>query len=106
MDMCYEGALVMPSSYAVMDEEEMTYVEGGISTAAKAGIIAAIVVVGAAVTVALVYGQFWLGAKIMGLSIKGFAQACGAKAVATVIAGTLGLSVAACTKAVQATLSL
>ena len=31
MDMCYEGALVMPSSYAVMDEEEMTYVEGGFS---------------------------------------------------------------------------
>ncbi len=29
MDMCYEGALVMPSSYAVMNEEEMTYVEGG-----------------------------------------------------------------------------
>ncbi|MCI5919284.1 MAG: hypothetical protein MRZ75_08195 [Roseburia sp.] len=29
MDMCYEGALVMPSNYAVMDEEEMTYVEGG-----------------------------------------------------------------------------
>ena len=29
MDMCYEGTLVMPSSYAVMNEEEMTYVEGG-----------------------------------------------------------------------------
>lgn len=29
MEMCYEGALVMPSSYAVMSEEEMTYVEGG-----------------------------------------------------------------------------
>ena len=29
MNMCYDGALVMPSSYAVMDEEEMTYVEGG-----------------------------------------------------------------------------
>lgn len=29
MEMCYEGALVMPSSYAVMDEEEMPYVEGG-----------------------------------------------------------------------------
>lgn len=29
MDMCYDGALVMPSSYAVMNEEEMTYVEGG-----------------------------------------------------------------------------
>lgn len=29
MEMCYNGALVMPSNYAVMDEEEMTYVEGG-----------------------------------------------------------------------------
>ena len=30
MEMCYDGALVMPSSYAVMNEEEMTYVEGGV----------------------------------------------------------------------------
>ena len=29
MEMCYDGALVMPSSYAVMSEEGMTYVEGG-----------------------------------------------------------------------------
>lgn len=29
MEMCYDGTLVMPSSYAVMSEEEMTYVEGG-----------------------------------------------------------------------------
>ncbi len=29
MEMCYDGALVMPASYAVMNEEEMTYVEGG-----------------------------------------------------------------------------
>ena len=28
MVMTYDGALVMPSSYAVMNEEEMTYVEG------------------------------------------------------------------------------
>ena len=31
MDMCYDGALVLPSSYAVMDEEEMCYTEGGIA---------------------------------------------------------------------------
>lgn len=31
MEMCYDGALVMPSHYAVMDEDEMMYVEGGIS---------------------------------------------------------------------------
>lgn len=29
MEMCYDGALVMPSNYALMDEDEMTYVEGG-----------------------------------------------------------------------------
>lgn len=31
MEMCYDGALVMPGSYAVMSEDEMTYVEGGSS---------------------------------------------------------------------------
>lgn len=29
MELCYEGALVMPSSYMVMDEDEMCYMEGG-----------------------------------------------------------------------------
>lgn len=29
MEMCYDGALVMPSNYAVMSEDEMMYVEGG-----------------------------------------------------------------------------
>jgi len=32
MELCCEGALVMPKNYAVMDETEMTYVEGGISS--------------------------------------------------------------------------
>lgn len=31
MEMCYDGALVMPSNYAVMDEREMEYLEGGVS---------------------------------------------------------------------------
>ena len=29
MEMCYEGALSLPCSYAVMNEKEMTYVNGG-----------------------------------------------------------------------------
>ncbi len=29
MEICYDGALVMPKNYAVVDEEEMTYVDGG-----------------------------------------------------------------------------
>lgn len=31
MEMCYDGVLVMPSSYAIMDEEEMMYVDGGLA---------------------------------------------------------------------------
>lgn len=46
MEMCYDGALVMPNSYAVMDEEEMTYVEGGrkkiVITITRAAVVGAI----------------------------------------------------------------
>ncbi len=31
MEMCYDGALVMPTSYAVMDEDEMRYLKGGVN---------------------------------------------------------------------------
>ena len=29
MEMCYDGALVMPKNCAIVSEEEMTYVDGG-----------------------------------------------------------------------------
>ena len=29
MEMCYDGALVMPKNYAFVSDEEMTYVDGG-----------------------------------------------------------------------------
>ncbi|MBQ6039878.1 MAG: hypothetical protein IJL32_03750 [Oscillospiraceae bacterium] len=31
MEMPYDGALVMPKNFATVDEEEMTYVDGGLS---------------------------------------------------------------------------
>ena len=31
MEMTYDGALVMPKSFAVVDEEEMTYVDGEVN---------------------------------------------------------------------------
>lgn len=30
MEMTYDGALVMPSNFAVVEEEEMTYLDGGV----------------------------------------------------------------------------
>lgn len=41
MEMCYSGALVMPSSYAVMDEDEMMYLEGGATYVKPALVVAA-----------------------------------------------------------------
>ena len=35
MEMCYNGALVMPSNYAVVTDNEMEYVEGGLSVKVK-----------------------------------------------------------------------
>lgn len=43
MDMCYDGALVLPSSYAVMNENEMNYVEGGIAVSTVVGIVTAVI---------------------------------------------------------------
>ena len=48
MEMTYDGLLVMPSSYAVMDEEEMMYVEGGITVETVCAIIGTAIAVGGA----------------------------------------------------------
>ena len=40
MKNCYDGVLAMPQSYAVMDEEEMTYLNGGKSYYNTAAILA------------------------------------------------------------------
>lgn len=57
MELCYDGALVMPSSFVMMDEEEMTYVEGGakkliktISAAQCSRLAAAACIIGGLVT--------------------------------------------------------
>ena len=59
MEMCYDGALVMPSSYAVMNEEEMSYVEGGFSVSksvfsyiVNAAVMAGCVALGGGISVA------------------------------------------------------
>ena len=106
MEMCYDGALVMPSNYALMSEDEMTYVEGGMKAWQKAAIIAGVVAAGVGLVVALSYGQIWIGAKIMQVAIGTYVRDLGAKAVATVVAGSLGVSVGICTAAVTAILSL
>ena len=57
MDMCYDGALVLPSSYAVMDEEEMCYTEGGIAVTTVATIVG---------TVITIYGATYAGGTVCG----------------------------------------
>lgn len=107
MEMCYDGALVMPKNYAVVSEDEMTYIDGGaMAWYWKAAIIAGVVVAGVALAVALAYGQVGLVAKIMGLTIRAAATDLGVKGVATIVAGATGVSVAACTSVISAVVKL
>ncbi|MEE1057512.1 MAG: class IIb bacteriocin, lactobin A/cerein 7B family [Acutalibacteraceae bacterium] len=102
MEMCYNGALVMPKHFVEITNDEMEYIDGGITTAQKAIIIGAVVVAGAALIAAVIYGQFWLAAKLLGYAVKTVARKIGAKAVIGVITSQTGLGAAAIGKVVNA----
>lgn len=68
MELCYEGGLVMPSSYAMMDEEEMTYVEGGHSISTW--------IVGALIDTACALMGIWHVSAIGWVLSKGVAKLC------------------------------
>ncbi|NCC86298.1 MAG: hypothetical protein EOM05_00310 [Clostridia bacterium] len=101
MEMCYEGTLAMPSNYVVMDSEEMSYVEGGISKGQKAAIIAAAIGAGVALTAALVAGQIW----VAGLICKYTFAAAVTKLGITGVAGIIGVSLGVSTTTVVAALA-
>lgn len=63
MEMCYDGALVMPSSYAVMNEDEMTYVDGGINKTYTGS-------QGWAVAAALMSAAAYLGSQLSGAGLQ------------------------------------
>lgn len=77
MEMCYDGALVMPSSCALMSEDEMMYLEGG--------------------RVETVYGTAKYLAKCTGKYMAAWASLAGgwSCAAATVAATGIGAGVAA-----------
>ena len=85
--MTYDGALVMPSSYAVMNEEEMCYVEGGLSwdQAAKIG-TGILAVIGACNTIVTAFQN----AIKFGKWIKGIAQSTFVKGIATKVSAAIG----------------
>lgn len=94
MEMCYDGALMMPSSYAVMNEDEMTYVEGGMAWWQKTAIIIGAAAVAGALTAALVSGQIWAAAWICKCTFAEAVKALGVSGVATVIGVALSVSTA------------
>ena len=82
--MSYTAALKMPSSYAVMNEEEMTYLEGGAKTLTKNQCIDGLVAVGISTPQAAIAGALtYAVAKTL---INKVASICGLAAkVVTVI---------------------
>ena len=91
MEMCYDGALVMPSGYAVMSEDDMTYVEGGAMSVKKA---ANLINVGVSVILAAIGIGFGVGSILWFLknSVKGLVVASLKRAITSVIA-SIGFSV-------------
>jgi len=96
-----EMALELPQNFVELDQDETMYLDGGMNAWQRAGIIAAVAVVGTAVAAAITVGQFWLAGKLMGFTIKGFANQLGSTKVAGVIATNFGLSFAGTYRAVR-----
>lgn len=104
MEMCYDGALVMPSSYAMMTEDEMTYVEGGAETEgyqlngwAKALVVGVVAVASVAVLTAIATGTIAIAiagfATVMKYGIMGtLISYIGAKAAVTTVLTCMGAS--------------
>lgn len=87
MEMCYDGALVMPSSYAVMDNDEMTYVEGGWfswSQVKKFGSAVVAICTPVTAVVSMINQVIKFGATIKGMTETAFATAVAKKVSATV----------------------
>ena len=84
MEMCYDGALVMPRNYAVVSEEEMTYVEGGAtaSVTIKGGfssnLIKAVANAGVGVATGLITGAVCAALSITGVGALLIPAAIGA----------------------------
>lgn len=80
MEMCYDGALVMPMNCVVMDEEEMTYVDGGKRYTNLTGLFSLIIGTGAGATA--VYKSVKTLASITSAAVK--------KALKTACSGLVG----------------
>lgn len=97
MEMCYDGALVMPSSYALMSEDEMTYVDGGDAKRLKNNLLGLW-------NRTQGYRLVWKIAGVNLAMIKSAAQCCFSAAVCKF--GPVILKVAACSKVLAAVLGL
>ena len=80
MEMCYDGALVMPSNFVVVDEEEMTYVDGGARYYNLKGLFS--LVIGTSAGALAVYSSVKALATITGAAVK--------KALSSLCSGLVG----------------
>lgn len=96
MEMCYNGALVMPSNYAVISNDEMEYIDGGLNGWQKALVAGVIAVASIAVIATLVTGTVAVAvagfAAVMKLGVmSALIGAIGAKAAVTAVLTAIGV---------------
>lgn len=95
MEMCYDGALVMPNSFALITEDEMEYIEGGLTKWQKALAVSVAAVAGIALVTALATGCLALGFASIRTVLKYgamqvLASHIGAKAAVTAVVSIMG----------------
>lgn len=90
MEMCYNGTLVMPSNYSVVNDNEMAYVEGGgiyFSRSMVNGIVGSVISQGPAVVAAAV-SAIKINIGIFTVKLGGFLSSLGVIGLAA--AGSIG----------------
>ena len=91
MEMTYDGALVMPNSYALMQEDEMTYIEGGGYVGVTVKLPKAVINMGAVLGAAFAAG--YVGWYCKGLAALGPAGAGAAAVITAAVSGVVGYAI-------------
>ena len=82
--------LALPQHYTMLNEIESQEVNGG--SWERAALYGAVIAGSVAIGAALVYGQYWLAARMLGHSVRYVVRKHGINAVMRVIAAASGVS--------------
>ena len=88
-----EMTLELPQNFVELDQDEMMYLDGGLTTGQRVALAAGIIIGGAALGVALTLGQLWVVAKIFKVGLGQAKSRIPVAGMATWLAGNTVLGI-------------